>query len=76
MVDGGEELGRVDRVLDGGGAGGVGFSVDVAALDAGTTDDGGVAVRQGVAAVGAVLIPTGQSAVLRSLQSGHRERPM
>ena len=44
VVDGGEKFGRVDRILDGGGAGGVGFSVHVAAVDAGAAADGSVVV--------------------------------
>ena len=54
VVDGGEEVGRMDRILSGGRAGGIGCPVNVSALDAGAADDGGVAVGPVIATIGTV----------------------
>jgi hypothetical protein len=64
VVDGGEQFGRMHGVFGGGGAGLVGFAVDVAALDARAADDAGVAVGPVVAAVGAVAVAGGADAFL------------
>src|SRR4051794_14220864 len=44
VVDGGEDFHRVDGVFGGAAAGGVALAVDVAALDAGAREGGGVAI--------------------------------
>ena len=66
VVDGGEEFAGVDGVLSGGRTGGVGFAVDVAAFDASSGDDAGVAIGPMVATVGAVVVAGGADAFLRT----------
>ena len=66
VVDRGQQLAGVDGVVERGGAGLVRLAVDVAAADAGAGDDGRVAVRPVVAAVGAVAVARGADALLRA----------
>ncbi len=66
VVDGGDDVDGVSGILQRGGAGGVGLAVDVAAFDAGTGEDSGVAIRPVVAAVVAVAVATGADAALRA----------
>src|SRR5205809_6307059 len=56
VVDCGQQLLWVDRVLQRSGRGLVGLAVHQAALDAGAGDAGGVAVRRVVASVGGVAV--------------------
>ena len=66
VVDRGEQLAGVDGIGERGRAGLVGLAVDVAAADARAGDDGRVAVRPVVAAVGAVAVAGGADALLRA----------
>ena len=66
VVDRGQQLAGMDRVGQRGRAGLVGLAVDVAAANAGAGEDGRVAVRPVVAAVGAVAVARGADALLRA----------
>src|SRR5262249_28082177 len=77
VVNGSQEVGRVDRVLQRGGSGLVRLAVHVAALDAGAGDNGGIAVRPVVAAVVYVLVTARADAALGTaaeLADGHDQR--
>src|SRR5215831_16272022 len=65
VVDGRQQLGRVDGVGTGTGAGLVRLPVDVAALDAGAGEDRAVTIRPVVAAVGAAAVAGDVHAALR-----------
>ena len=56
VIDRCQQLGRVNRTFRRGGAGGVGFAVHIATLDARTPHDGRVAVRPVIPTIGAVVV--------------------
>src|SRR5438105_4989038 len=56
MVNGGEQLCGVDRVFGWRRAGGVRFTVQSASLDAGAGEEGGVAIRPVIAAIGRIRV--------------------
>src|SRR5437660_2516157 len=66
VIDGRQEVLGVDRVVERGGGGVVRAAVDMAAADAGTCGDGGVAIRPVVAAIGAVTVAGGRDAAKRT----------
>src|SRR5437660_657919 len=66
VVDRGQQLAWVDRVINRGRAGLVRLAVHEATLDAGASDDTGVAVGPVVAAVVLVLVARGADAALRT----------
>ena len=66
VVNRGEKLARMDRIRQRGRSGLVGLAVDMPAANAGAGDDGRVAIRPVVAAVGTVAVARGADALLRA----------
>ena len=76
VVNGGHDLGRVDRGLDGRGSGGIGFAVKGSTADAGTCDERGVAIRPVITAVRGIRVTTGADAeawASPELAQGHHQ---